>query len=99
VVSDIYCPGLDLETKLCMIYEHRLNNEYGIPCTTIPMLMARGLLPNTCVYAERGYQGMQVNRLHLAALYDMPEYQETKRTTEIAREAIARQERRKREQG
>jgi hypothetical protein len=63
------------------------------------MLMARGLLPNTCVYAERGYQGMQVNRLHLAALYDMPEYQETKRTTEIAREAIARQERRKREQG
>lgn len=57
VILNIYCPGLDLESKECMMYEWRQTKwgkklRGGRECAKVWSGIWRGLYPSTCAYTR-----------------------------------------------
>lgn len=56
IVSEEYCPALDLKTKTCMIYAMRLDQKFdilrGTPCIPVSQAIMRGIHPPGCGYLK-----------------------------------------------
>ena len=92
IILDIYCPALDPETRLCMIYEHRHTKSAwhlrgDRPCLAVWIGMKLGTYPGDCVYAEEGYQGAVYDPSRLS-MAPKRLYEEMKASKAILRQRI-----------
>jgi Fe-S-cluster containining protein len=72
VLTPYYCPHLDPQTRLCTIFEHRL--ELNPLCTTPETGIRHGFWPAACPYAQgtADYKGPRAATPEEAERYEEP---------------------------
>lgn len=65
ILTDIYCPALDVETKVCRIYPQRLillEKLTGRRCVLIATAFTKQEAPSHCSYSLPAYSGLVFDR-------------------------------------